>query len=96
MQLCVTFTTGQASYANFQKSNNLNKVKQTRQRVGVNSLDSDFVLLAKYLSDKQFSDKQFIVIFNIKSIFVCDSTVPRHARHPGSPNFRNKCSSTFD
>lgn len=34
----------QASYADSQRSNKLNKVKQNKQRVGVNNVDSDFVV----------------------------------------------------
>ena len=35
---------GQASCADSQRSNMINKVKQNRQRAGVNNVDSDFVV----------------------------------------------------
>ena len=39
------FAIGQISYADLQRSNKWNKVKQNRQRIGVNNVDSDFVVL---------------------------------------------------
>ena len=49
------FAIGQASYADSQRSNKLSKVKQNRQRVGVNNVDSDFVVTNNDLK-KQLSD----------------------------------------
>ena len=49
------FAIGQAPYVDSQSSNKLSKVKQNRQRVGVNNVDSDFVVTNNDLN-KQFSD----------------------------------------
>ena len=38
------FAIGQASYADSQRSNKLNRVKRNKQRIGVNNVDSDFVV----------------------------------------------------
>ena len=50
------FAIGQASYADSQRSNKLNKVKQSRQRVGVNYLDMSNELPKRHLSDSAVSD----------------------------------------
>ena len=50
------FAIGQASYADSQRSSKFNKVKQNRQRVGVNCVDSEFAIQKNDLPKKQLSD----------------------------------------
>ena len=47
------FAIGQASYADSQRSNKLNKVKQNRQRVDINNVDSDFAVSNNNLIPKK-------------------------------------------
>ena len=52
------FAIGQVYYADSQRNSKLKNVKQNRQCVKVNSLDSDFFGLKDDFSNKQLSDRK--------------------------------------